>query len=156
MKSKVYKPKEFIKNVLINEMKDIVFRHAYLSFALIAIGIEFLGKCMLTQYKNWYIPKIAFKKGLDLMVEVDQRYANLELKDQLRNGLVHTLLPKSKISLSEVKAGDIHFGEDSKGKTILVVEILYRDFVIACNKVLKHKFNKTDKMNKGFLKVYDL
>ena len=69
------KPKEFIKQVMISEYRDIVFRHPYLSFALLSIAIEFLGKCMLTNFKTWQIkPDTAFKKGVELLSEVDVRY----------------------------------------------------------------------------------
>lgn len=43
--SKFLYPKEFIANVLINEIGDILQHHHFLSFILICSGIEFLGKC---------------------------------------------------------------------------------------------------------------
>ena len=44
-------PKEFIKKVLINNIGDIVHKEYYwLAFALMAIGIEFLGKCLHLKY----------------------------------------------------------------------------------------------------------
>ena len=46
------KPKEFIDTVLINEVGAIHLQYPYISFAMIAIGIEFLGKC-LNNYENW-------------------------------------------------------------------------------------------------------
>mgnify|MGYP007016026441 CR=1 FL=1 len=159
-KEKVVTPKQFIKNTLINEMRDIVHRHPYLSFALLAAGIEFLGKCMLIEFKEWDLnkekSKKAFSEGEKLLINIDNRYGELGLKDQLRNGFLHTLKPKSNISLSEVKAGDVHFNKDSKGRTILVIEIFYRDFVMACKRVINQKFQPTDKMNKPFIKIYDL
>lgn len=147
-------PKDFIKNVLINEYKDIVDSHPYLSFALIGIGIEFVGKCILKQHKSWEInPDTAFKAGLKLLIDVDVRYEKLYLKDSLRNGLVHSLLPKSKIALSEIKNGAIHFNQNTLGQTVLVAEIFYRDFVIICNEVVNETFDEKDKMNKPFLRV---
>lgn len=149
-------PKEFVQNVLINEMKDIVMRHPYLAFALISIGIEFLGKCMLTECDHWDIkqnePFKPFDKGMELMTKIDNRYTHLNLKDQLRNGFVHTLLPKTGIALSEVRHGAKHF-EQINHQTILVIEILYRDFVRACISVLNYPFDINDKMNKGFLNI---
>ena len=123
-------PKQFIQDILIDRIRDIVFRHPYLSFSLIAIGIEFLGKCMLSENKSWEIkPDKAFKKAIELLKQVDARYSTIDLKDQLRNGFVHTLSPKSKIKLAEVKSGASHFEKSVEGHTILVIEILYRDFV---------------------------
>lgn len=148
-------PKEFIQGVLINEMSDIVERHPYLAFALIAIGIEFLGKCHLTEHQDWnrIKPEKAFNKGLELLIEDEPTYRTLNLKNELRDGFAHTLLPKSKIALSEVRHGAIHFSQNSQGKTILVIEIFYRDFVQACQKILATKFPDNDKMNQQFIRI---
>lgn len=150
-------PKEFIRNVLISEIKDILNHHPYLSFALIAIGIEFIGKCMLTEYQDWnkIKPDKAFKKGYDMLIKVDMRYKNIDLKDELRNGFAHTFSPKSKIVLSEVKHGAKNFNQNSQGRIILVAEEFYRDFVLICHEVLKTEFDDKDKMNKGFLRIGD-
>lgn len=148
------KPKEFIQNVIISEYRDIVFRHPYLSFALLVIGIEFLGKCMLTNHKTWQIkPDKAFKRGVTLLSDIDCRYSEIDLKE-LRNGFAHTLIPKE-VVLSEIKNGDIHFDNNSQGKTILVAEIFFRDFIIACNKVIDIEFSSNDKMNKDILRIGD-
>ncbi|MFA5782287.1 MAG: hypothetical protein WC868_08460 [Bacteroidales bacterium] len=148
-------PKEFIQGVLINEISDIVQRHPYLAFSLIAIGIEFLGKCVLTDHQNWHIipPEKAFNTGLDLLTQDEPTYGTLDLRNELRNGFAHTLLPNSKIALSEVQHGTIHFSPNSEGKKILVIEIFYRDFVRACKIVLATNFPATDKMNKQFIRV---
>ncbi len=145
-------PKEFIRHVLINEIGDIVRSHPYLSFTLIAIGIEFLGKC-LSEHKDWHKikPERAFQMGLNLMAEEEPMYNTLNLRDELRNGFAHGLIPKSKIALSEVKHGGLHFSERS-GKTVLVAEILFRDFVRACKKVLEKDFSEEDKMNRPLLR----
>jgi hypothetical protein len=149
------KPKEFIENVLINEIKDVVDRHAYLSFLLIAVGIEFLGKCLLIEKPNWndIKPDAAFKKGMELICEIEPEYSKHNLKDELRNGFAHTLSPKSKIALSEIKHGAKNFQNNNSGQTILVAEIFYRDFVIACRHIIEKEFPKEDKMNKDFLYV---
>ena len=153
-------PKEFIQGVLINEIDDIVERHPYLAFCLIAIGIEFLGKCLLTDEKDWHKipPKKAFEKGLDLLIKENPKYGELDLRSELRNGFAHTFLPKSTIALSEVRHGAIHFSPlkvpNEKDRTILVVEILFRDFVRACKHVIKKKFPNNDKMKKPFNRVH--
>lgn len=153
-KKTTMKPKEFIQNVIISEYRDIVFRHPYLSFALLSIGIEFLGKCMLTNYKTWQIkPDTAFKKGVDLLSEIDARYSSIDLKE-LRNGFAHTLIPK-KIALSEIKHGAIHFDKNPQGKVILVAEFFFRDIIIACKKVINTEFTNDDKMNKDILRIGD-
>jgi hypothetical protein len=119
-------PKEFIENVLINEMRDIVERHAFMSFLLISVGIEFLGKCLLTEHHNWHDikPETAFNKGKELMATINPEYGNIDLKN-LRNGFTHTFLPKNQISLSERKHGAIHFSKTIHGGVILVAEDFY-------------------------------
>lgn len=145
-------PKSFIEHTLIDGIGEVVKLNAYLSFALMAMGIEFIGKCNLPDHEDWNIkPDKAFKKGHELLTDEDSRYADINLKDELRNGLVHSFLPKSKIVLSEVKNGQIHFGKDSSDRTILVAEILFRDFVRTCIKTLRSDFTEQDKMNKPFI-----
>lgn len=148
-------PKEFIQVVLIDECKDIVERHAYISFAVIAIGIEFLGKCMLVNHKYWndIKPEKAFNEGLKLLVKVDSRYGHLNLKRELRDGLAHTLLPKSKIDLVDSKHNLKHFGVNKYNQTVLVAEEFYSDFVKACKIVIEYEFAIGDKMNSDFLRL---
>ena len=149
------KPKEFISAVLAYQMRAVVECHPYLSFVIIAVGIEFLGKCMLTKYQNWHNidPSKAFDAGIKLLVEVDKRYGEISLKENLRNGLVHSLLPKSGIDLSERKHNEKNFQKSKRGETIIVVEDFYDDFVSACKIVLDKEFPQNDKMNKNFLYV---
>jgi len=146
-------PKKFIQKYLIEEIRDVVFRHPFLAFSLIAIGIEFLGKCMLIECDHWDIKREEsfrpYGNGMDLLINIDSRYSELNLKDQLRNGLIHTYLPKSKIVLSEVKDGSKHL-EQAGERTVLVIEILYRDFVKACHAVIEKEFDYSDKMNTPF------
>lgn len=147
------KPKEFIEHVLINELGDIVFRHPYLSFSLLAIGIEFLGKCTLSDNEDWHNinPDKSFKAGQGLLNQIDERYRMVDLKNELRNGFSHTLSPKFGLILSELKNGSSHFGK-VEGRTILVAEIFYEDFIKCCNKVINTEFEPKNKMNKDFLR----
>ena len=45
-------PRQFIKGVLVGEVKDVMAHHAYLAFPLIGIGIEFLGRALDTGH-DW-------------------------------------------------------------------------------------------------------
>lgn len=149
-------PKDFIQSVLITEIKDVVDRHPYLSFLLICVGIEFLGKCHLidSNYQDWNNINAdkAFKKGAELIAEIDPRYEVIDLKNELRNGFAHTFLPKSKIALSEIRHGARNF-QVQNGQTIIVAEEFYRDFVIACKLTIEKPFPIDDKMNKEFLSI---
>lgn len=149
-------PKDFINDVLINEFSKIVKNHPYLAFSLIATGIEFLGKCQLTSKYDWhegYAPGEAFNEGLALLTEIDDRYNSVGLRQELRNGFAHTLLPKYNLALSEVRHGQEHFGVTDDGKPILVIEILFRDFVMACKKVNSTPFAEGDKMHRTILRI---
>lgn len=75
------------------------------------------------------------------------------MKSRLRDGFAHTLLPKIGISMSEEKHGEEHFSINSRGKTVLVVEAFYKDFVKCCEIVLAKDFTVADKMNKSFLNI---
>jgi len=162
-------PKDFINQVLINEIQDIVIKHPYLAFLLICTGIEFLGKCIDTNNQNWdwnqkyqeinqpfdnAIKKL-FPKKYSLLLE---KYS---LRDQLRNGMIHILAPKSKIGLSQLKHdknGEILMKNhpfEQNGKLVFIIEYFYIDFVDACKKVLRMKFDNNDKMNKAFLSIPD-
>jgi hypothetical protein len=162
-------PKDFIKKVLIQEMDDVVTKHPYLAFLLICSGIEFLGRCIDKNNQNWdwdlkyqkanppfdnAIKKL-FPKKYSLLLK---KYS---LRDQLRNGMVHILSPKSKIGLTQLKyckdqkiLTRYHPFEQS-GKLVFIIEYFYNDFVEACKKVLRMKFNSNDKMNKPFLSIPD-
>ena len=148
-------PKHFINHVLMNEIEDIVNNHTYLSFTLIAVGIEFIGKCNLIGQNDWnnINASKAFNKGVELLTEVDERYGKIDLKDELRNGLAHTFLPKSKVVLSGIKSGEQHFGLDSQGKTILVAETFFMDFATICRKTIEKEFPESDKMNQPLIRV---
>jgi hypothetical protein len=162
-------PKDFINQVLINEIQDIVIKHPYLAFLLICTGIEFLGRCIDTNNQNWNwnqkyqeinqpfdnaIKKL-FPKKYSLLLE---KYS---LRNQLRNGMIHILAPKSQIGLTQLKHdkdGKILIKDhpfEQNGKLVFVIEYFYIDFVDACKKVLRMKFNSNDKMNKPFLNIPD-
>ena len=154
-------PKDFIKKVLIDEMQDIVAKHPYSAFVLICSGIEFLGKCIDTQTQDWnkYKPNgEQFKCAIiKLFPSKYHQYCDL-LYQQLRNGLVHSLIPKSKIGLFS-KNDEIYYKifnekhpifDEDKNRLKIGIEYFYNDFVEACKKVLVMEFSE-DKMDKPLL-----
>jgi hypothetical protein len=159
-------PKDFIKNVLIDEIQDIVIRHPYLAFVLICSGIEFLGKCIdiRNQKWNWDIKYQKTNQPFDGAIKklFPKKYHKLltkyNLRDQLRNGLIHLYTPKNKIGLTQLKhdeKGIIKMNNHpfiKNGRVVLVIEYFYIDFVDACKKVLAMEFSR-DKMNKPLLET---
>ena len=154
-------PKEFIKKVLIDEMQDVVAKHPYLAFVLICSGIEFLGKCIDTQTQNWNKHKTKgkqFKSSINKLFPSKYREHSDLLYKQLRNGLVHSLTPKSRIGLFS-KNDEIYYKifnekhpifDEDKNRLKIGIEYFYNDFVEACKKVLVMEFSE-DKMDKPLL-----
>ncbi len=147
-------PKQFIQQTLIKEYEDIIIAHghAYLGFALIAIGIEFLGKCVDTSLTAWH-PESSkhFDYALNNIPQL-KSYSNKDLRDKLRNGMAHSLVPKVGLDLSERVHQTTHLGLDSQGYLVLNVEDFFEDFKKACRFVIETRFPDNDKMNKGFIK----
>jgi hypothetical protein len=154
-------PKEFIKHVLIDEIGTIVPKHPYLAFPLIGIGIEFLGRCLdsrpfdFDQYRegevgpfDWAITEL-----------FPDRYHQLDLRDQLRNGLLHFYAPKRDLELVQLREVEGRFTRanhpyiDLSDRAWLVVEWFFADFTHACQVGLRADFPATDKMNRDFLRT---
>lgn len=151
--------KKVIQQVLIGEVGQIIEkRYYYLSFIPLAIGIEFLGKC-LRDDQDWhhYQPgssRANFKKALEELMpkykSLDDKY---DLYDKLRNGFAHAFISKPGIILSNrelaQKEGYKHLDEVN-GDLALVSEDLYEDFKKACEKVILTKFGSDNKVEKRF------
>src|SRR6185295_2064759 len=95
-------PKEFINAVIIYDLKNVSTASAYLSFPLMAISIEFLGKCLDQGQKGWHKGKMRddFNKAIDEL-EALKKYRKISkivvrdfLYNSLRNGMCHSLIPK--------------------------------------------------------------
>ena len=126
----------FIKDYLITKIGEIKDTQPYFAFVLMAIGIEFLGKCQNEHDWDDYKliqPRVNFNNGLNLAPL--KKYANLDLYDKLRNGLAHSLLIKQGINVSE---GDYHNALNSN--------TFYSDFEAACNLVLNAKDDGSGKI----------
>jgi len=157
-RSEKMSPKKFIKQTLIKEIGVIVEEgHDYIGFILIAIGIEFLGKCNDCKLKTWHSSKSDhFIKGIKLMPKNYHCYGK-KLKNLLRNGMAHSFAPKPKLGLPKLGLSSKKWGlsnlEEKDGQLILVIEDFYNDFKKACKKVLEEEYPKEDKMNKNFLDI---
>ena len=156
------KPKDFIQKVLINEIGIIKEQHAYISFALMAIGIEFLGKA-LNNYDNWGEPHRGRKdfelaiKSLNSFVQYRPLLSSYDLCDSLRNGFAHSFVPKGKISLSSGNNETGHLIENSTNTKInLRCEDFYKDFANACSEVINMTTFPNNKMENPLLRVPDI
>jgi hypothetical protein len=154
--------REFINNVLINEIGEIKSKHPFLAFNLICSGIEFLGRCLkYTEIEKLDDRKSSahFKKAIK--ETFPSSYKNLDsiLWEDLRNGMTHIFSPKSKIGLSELRHNKStkiepqnHPYKQNNDKYILIIEYFYNDFVEACKKVIREK---NSLMNQNFLTTPD-
>lgn len=120
--------RQFIQEYLIDDIGNIVKTHPYFAFLLMAVGIEFLGRCQSTNaWNDRHKPSDYFDDGL--AVPPLSQYATKcrNLYHQLRCGLAHAYRPDGIILSNEGGAGDISCDD------------FYADFVAACKNVLDDK-----------------
>jgi len=151
-------PKEFIQSVLIDEIGELISGHPYISFILMGIGIEFLGKCIDSDMKDWNSTQPGSKKTFENAIKLIpnfQKYKSYldshDMYNSFRCGLAHALSPKVKITLSS-KSEMSHLNKHND-KINLKVEEFYDDFKKACEYVINKSFPIGDKMNENFLIV---
>lgn len=151
------KPNDFIQTVLIKELGELVDTHPYLSFVLIGIGIEFMGKCIDTNLTDWNVSgrsKCDFENAIKTIPSL-KRYETYLTSHQMyssfRCGLAHAVSPKVQITLSS-KQEMGHLIENN-GRLNLKIEDFYQDFKDACNYVMTQTYPAGDKMNADFLEV---
>lgn len=150
-------PKQFIELVLIKEVGEIHIKHPYISFATMAIGIEFLGKS-LNAFEDWNQSgrsKADFELAINSLNSF-QRYRPLlvshKLWDALRNGFSHSFVPKDTLTLSS-KLEAPHLHPMTQTSINLRCEDLYSDFKGACEEVIAMTTFPSGKMNRPLLSV---
>ena len=85
---------------ILNRMEDIVNNHPYHAFALLAIMIEVLGKCLSS--KDWQQggeSKNDFNKALKKLLPLQKYQVIPDLYSALRCGMAHALLVKPGVLL---------------------------------------------------------
>ena len=137
--------KQFIENYLIRDIALVKKDYPYFAFLLMAVGFEFLGKCQSEDDWNHQNPQYYFENGFQL-TELAERYRDLDLYHNLRCGLVHSLLIKDRISLSDK-------GNDSLSDSIISCDEFYEHFKSACEKVLNGEVEIRKDLNSTFFPV---
>jgi hypothetical protein len=138
-----FEGERFIRTVLINNVQGLIDKgFDYLAFVIIGQGIETLGSFFDDKPFDHYevgLPKKRFLKGLTLMEYKYQEKGDFLWKN-LRCGLAHQLKPKNDITLTSYQSGAIDsvnlYKGDKSGLTYFVVDTLFKDFKIACQKVI--------------------
>ena len=123
-----------------------------------AIGIEFLGKCLNTHEDwNYYasgLPRQDFERAINQLNSF-ARYRNYlsthNLWDALRNGFSHSFVPKNTLSLSSKNEMGhlIEYGN----MVNLKCEDFYSDFKSACEEIIDMATFPSNKMNRPLLQV---
>lgn len=119
---------QHIQDVL-DEMQLIVEERPYHAFALLAILIEVLGKCLTNEDWQEGASKTTFNMAL---TEYDslKKYSKVDnLYNLLRCGMNHAFLPKEGIQLD---AGDNDFTNNKIG-----CKELYHDIIVAWNSIIE-------------------
>jgi hypothetical protein len=151
------KPNDFIRTVLINEIGELVDSHPYLSFILMGIGIEFMGKCIdirLTDWNESGRSKLDFESAIKTIPSLKKYEPYLishQMYSSFRCGLAHAVAPKTQITLSSKE--EMGHLIDNNGRLNLKVEDFYQDFKDACNYILTQSYPIGNKMNADFLEV---
>jgi hypothetical protein len=149
-------PKQFIKQVFIEEVKPLVNQSPYIAFAIMAIGIEFLGKCLDSKAVEWNVRhkgesnfKLAINSLNSLNIYIPKA---VFLYDALRCGFAHSFVPKAGLTLSSKNEMSHMFHHNDSIN--LRCEDFYNDFRKACQEVINMEFiDPNDKMNKGLLGI---
>lgn len=119
------KGKEFIETVLINEIGEVANQYPYLAFALMCIGIEFLGKCLHSKdiHKGGE-SRDNFDNALEKYPSLNKYQSIENLYGCLRCGLLHAFLPNDGVILSD--------DQNDLPNKVIGCEDFYNDFVTAC------------------------
>lgn len=155
-------PKEFIDVVFLHDLPQIVKTTPYTAFAVMATGIEFLGKCLDANAQHWNVSgrsKANFETAINRLNSFEayrQYLVSHRLWDSLRNGFSHSFVPKYSLTLSsrnEMAHLTLH---DNNRRLNLKCEDFYQDFRNACQEVRQMEFLPADKMNRPLLSVPQL
>lgn len=153
-------PKEFIETVFVQQLDDVTTKYPYMSFAIIATGIEFLGKCLDKNASHWNVQRRSKKNfeaainQLNALEPYRKFLTSHQLWDSLRNGFSHSFVPKHPVTLTSGDQGGHLMLHSNDRRINLRCEDFYSDFQSACREVLNMEFpDNEDKMNKELLAV---
>jgi hypothetical protein len=153
-------PRDFIETTFLDEYREIIYTHKYyyIGFALVCIGVEFVGKCLDEAEQDWHKGMFSAKHFEAAIEKTMPRYKphSTLLYQQLRSGFAHGLVPGPKVGLTHraesIKFGTKHLSKHHDAVTV-VIEDFYEDFEAACRVVLQRPFPENDKMNRVLLEL---
>ena len=140
---------EYIEHFLIKEIGELVGSYPFQAFTLMAIGIEFLGKCLdESKWDNRNKSSNDFKTAIEKLDSL-VKYKNIDnLYDKLRCGLAHLGIPKIGIALSSDK------NYLDANPIILGCKDFYDDFKLACVEIINDsKSQVKKKMDEDYVSI---
>ncbi len=152
--------KAFIQKVYIEDLEKVFNqRQFYITFIVMGVGIEFLGKCLDTGSDNWNHaskrPNEIFNDAIGLLNSFSryQQYVNShQLYNSFRCGLAHASSPKSKITFSS--GNETPHLQINGGRLNLKCEDFFADFKAACWEVINWPHYSTyDKVSQNFIEI---
>jgi hypothetical protein len=153
--------KEFINQVFLTEYKKLVHSgFHYISFALMGLGVEFLGACIdRHDFGKRGLSKQRFAQAIRSLFPQKYHAHASSLYDDLRSGFAHQFRPGLKFVLTHrvesVREGTTHLGSFNK-QVVLISEDFYEDFERACGQVIAMIDNHSvthRKLTRAFLKI---
>jgi hypothetical protein len=157
--------KEFIHQVFLDEYKRLIHDYGfhYISFSLIALGIEFLGACIDEHdFGERGQSSLRFRRAIEELFPPEYQRFNSgdhDLCTNLRNGFAHQFRPGATVGLTH-RAESVQYGTEHlqiyDGQLILISEDLYKDFRTACEKVIRGIDNHSidhPKLRRSFLSL---
>lgn len=138
--------KEFINEFLIKSIGKLVdAEFHYYSFIIIGQGIEFLGSLFDDQPFDKHIPDgYRFKNALSKNLFPNSFYKQNQdwLYNNFRCSLIHQIRPSEELLLTSNSINkypeEKHLKKlEGSDKRVIIIELLYRDFKKACEKVIK-------------------
>lgn len=161
--------KQFLNEVILREMKTIIFSNEcksapYVKFVLVATGIEFLGACVDSHdFSKEREGEDRFNYALSAFFgkkyhKYSKKDSTINLYKDFRCGMIHQLRPSAKINLTERDKNQEHLKETTNPiKLNLVLEDFYDDLEKAAKKILKMieqgKVSNVEKNQNGFLEI---
>lgn len=135
-------------STILNDMDDIVYNHPYHAFALLAIMIEVLGKCLSSQkWQQDGQSSTDFKKAIEEYPSLQQYKAIPDLYHILRCGMAHALLVKPGVKLVPK--------ENNISLHIIGCADLYRDILHAWDDLNEMKVDTLRNLDEEVLSIKD-
>lgn len=156
------KVKDFINVVFLDEYRRLIYDCGfhYISFSLMALGIEFLGACLdENDFDKTGLSGKRFRNAIEELFPPQYQHFNeksspYDLCNKLRNVFAHQFRPGPGLGLTHrdesIKDGTKHL-QIHNDRLTLVSEDLYEDFESACKEIIK----RIDNHSIGHPKVYD-